>query len=380
MEIRENNNKKLIAFYLPQYHCIPENDEAYGKGFTEWTNTKKAEPLFEGHYQPKIPLNENYYCLEDINVMKKQVDLAKEYGLYGFCFYHYWFQNGKKLLEKPIENFLKHKEINFPFCLSWANENWSRRWDGGNGEIIARQEYGNRIELKKHILYLKDFFEDPRYIRIDNKPVFLIYRPDLIPNVKKLVRYLRKEAVKLGFDGLTIMAQHPTYYIERENRDIFDYFVEFEPAYINKINSFEKKDIYKRRLERIILNVFGENMVSKIKEIVTTKQHKMLEIHNYDRDWKDILKLPVWDKKQIAGAFVDWDNTARNKNGLMYEGACPEKFKTYFEKLCKKVDEDYFEKVIFINAWNEWAEGAYLEPDEKYEYAYLQAIKDILEG
>ena len=174
-EILSDNKIKTIAFYLPQYHAIPENDKFWGKGFTEWINTKKATPLFEGHYQPKVPLNENYYNLLDDNVKIWQADLAKKYGVFGFCYYHYWFKDGKKLLEKPLEQMLKNKDVNIPFCMSWANENWSKRWDGGNQEIIAEQDYGTEDDWKKHLLYMVQFFKDERYITLNGDPVFLIY-------------------------------------------------------------------------------------------------------------------------------------------------------------------------------------------------------------
>lgn len=151
--------KKIIALYLPQFHTIPENDKWWGNGFTEWTNTRKAKPLFKGHYQPKTPLNENYYDLSDVTVMEKQAELAKKYGVYGFCYYHYWFKNGKKLLEKPIENMLSDKKVKIPFCLCWANENWSRNWNGGNREILMEQDYGNKKDWDKHFEYLLNFLK-----------------------------------------------------------------------------------------------------------------------------------------------------------------------------------------------------------------------------
>lgn len=379
MEIHCENNIKTIAFYLPQFHCIPENDEAHGKGFTEWTNTKKAKPLFEGHYQPRTPLNNNYYCLDDINVMYTQAAMARKYGISGFCFYHYWFRGGKKLLEKPVEAFLQHKDIDMPFCLSWANENWSKRWDGGNGEIIAKQEYGSTNEWKAHVDYLVEFFRDSRYIRIDDKPVFIIYRPDLIPNIKKMVSFYKNEVIKRGFKGLVVMAQHPTYFVEGENREIFDYYIEFEPAFINKIDGYRKSDYIKRKIERILLNTFGDDFVTAVKKNITSKKKDKLTKCNYDESWNKILDLEVESEKQIAGAFVDWDNTSRNINGLMYTGTTPIKFEKYFSALCKKVKTDYGEKIIFINAWNEWAEGAYLEPDERYGFRYLEAVKRVLD-
>ena len=150
-ELKADNKIKVIAYYLPQYHSIPENDAAWGKGFTEWVNTKKAKPQFEGHYQPKTPLNDNYYDLSDVNVMVKQAAMAKKYGIYGFCYYHYWFKNGKKLLEKPVEQMLKTSKVDIPFCMSWANENWSKRWDGGKEELIVEQDYGEEEDWRKHL-------------------------------------------------------------------------------------------------------------------------------------------------------------------------------------------------------------------------------------
>lgn len=373
-ELTINNKIKTIAFYLPQFHEIEENNQAYGKGFTEWTNTKKAIPLFPNHYQPRTPYHNNYYDLLDVKVMKEQTDLAQKYGLYGFCFYHYWFTGGKLLLEKPIENYLNNTEIDFPFCLCWANENWSKRWDGGNGEVIAKQDYGDSKDWASHMDYLFKFFKDPRYITKNGKPVFIIYRPDLIPNIKKRVDFIRSYAKNNGFTDICIMAQHPTYFVEKENRDIFDNYIEFEPAYINKQNGYKPYHAIKRGLERIILDTFGEKPINYLKAKAKKSKSASLDLHDYDEDWKMIIDARIESDKQIAGAFVDWDNTPRNVNGLAYSNATPEKFGYYFSLLCDKVNTKYKEKIIFINAWNEWAEGAYLEPDERYGYAYLEAL------
>ena len=232
LEILENNKIKMIAFYLPQFHSIPENDRAWGKGFTEWTNIKKAVPLFEGHNQPRIPLNENYYNLLDSKTQVWQSELALKYGVYGFCYYHYWFKNGKKLLEKPLENMLQNKDIKIPFCISWANENWSKRWDGGNQELIAEQDYGNEQDWEMHFEYLLNFFKDERYITLGGKPVFLIYKPGEIPCLSEMLNYFDLKAKENGLKGICFMIQNPIYYFGYDFRwDKFDYLINFEPFF-----------------------------------------------------------------------------------------------------------------------------------------------------
>ncbi len=177
---------KIIAFYLPQFHNIPENDEWWGNGFTEWTNVKKAKPLYEGHMQPRVPLGGNYYNLLDDNVKIWQADLAKKYGVYGFCYYHYWF-NGKMLLEKPMEQMLANKEVDIPFCICWANEPWTKAWVGDERKLLIAQEYGQEEEWKQHFMYLLPFFKDERYITKDGKPLFVFYRPDIVPCMKEMI-------------------------------------------------------------------------------------------------------------------------------------------------------------------------------------------------
>lgn len=381
IELIENDKIKTIAFYLPQFHSIPENDRAHGEGFTEWTNTKKARPLYDGHYQPRIPLNGEYYNLLDDGVMENQSKLAKSYGIDAFCYYHYWFKDGKKLLEKPIESMLKNPKIDMPFCLCWANENWTKRWDGGNNEIIMEQDYGEINDWEKHFQYLLNFFKDSRYIAINGKPVFIIYKPELIPNFKKLVSYLRKRIKESGFPDIYILCQFPKYYLDGEKRNILDGFIEFEPTYTQNYEAELSKSLLKKKCKRILFMLNMKKFISKIQDKNLQKAiqvPKKLDIRDYDRDWKLLLERPMRDKKMIAGAFVDWDNTARNINGLCYKGSSPEKFKKYLSLLIKKVKSEYKLNIIFINAWNEWAEGAYLEPDEKYGYEYLEALKEAL--
>lgn len=376
-ELMNNKGIKPIAFYLPQFHSIPENDEAYGKGFTEWTNVKKAKALFEGHNQPRVPLNENYYSLVDEDIMVKQASLAKKYGIYGFCYYHYWFKNGKKLLEKPVEAMLKNKAVDMPFCLCWANENWSKRWDGGNNELIVEQDYGEKTEWKKHLEYLIGFFSDERYITIKGAPLFIIYKPELMPNCEAWVKFLHEEIKKYGFSDIVVAVQYPKYYLNGYPRDVFDYYIDFEPAYTrieeeianrsNKIQSIYKL-VRKTPLKRVGIKIYS---------LFHKNQNNNLEIRDYAQDWTTILRRDYSDPKIIPGAFVDWDNTPRNKAGLAYKGANPEEFGNYLSKLVEVVNKRD-EKCFFINAWNEWAEGAYLEPDEKNGYGYLEAIKRIV--
>lgn len=375
---------KVIAFYLPQFHTIPENDKAHGEGFTEWTNTKKARPLFEGHYQPKTPLNEDYYCLLDDGVMQKQAQLAKQYGVYGFCYYHYWFKNGKKLLEKPLEMMLSDPSVDMPFCLCWANENWTKRWDGGNNEIIVEQDYGDLDDLIDHVDYLCDFFKDPRYIKEDGKPLLLIYKPEIIPNLKKMVKIIRKRVKENGFPDVKLIVQFPKFYFDGAKLDLFDAYVQFEPKFIQDAMRDEQRSGLKKGVKKALLSL-GLNSIVERAEAALTKKHTNgkapeLTVRDYDEDWEAIVNYRVNDPRLIAGAFTDWDNTARNKRGLLYKGADPNKFKDYMGRLVSKVRKEYSSPYIFINAWNEWAEGAYLEPDEKYRYAYLEALKDALES
>lgn len=379
---------KVIAFYLPQYHAIPENDRAHGKGFTEWVNTKKAQPLFEGQYQPRTPLGGNYYNLLNESVMVKQAKLAKEYGVYGFCYYHYWFGNGKKLLEKPIENMLKNKNIDIPFCLCWANENWCKRWDGGNNEIIVEQDYGSKESWNNHIDYLMSFFLDERYIKIDEMPLLVIYKPELIPNFNDMITLFQNAVRKKGFKGVKIASQYPTIMLtESEMKKSIDYFIHFEPRYIQEYCRVKNQGVLQKKSEDVrkaikhfmINHSFGK--VVKLGQRITGKmniENKELEIRDYDNDWNCILKLEKYGFQDLAGGFVDWDNTPRNVKGLAYKGATPEKFEKYMSQLVKNVDKSQCQKYIFINAWNEWAEGAYLEPDEKFKYNYLEALSKAL--
>lgn len=382
MEIKNNKDIKVIAFYLPQFHAIPENDKAHGKGFTEWTNVKKAKPLFEKHYQPRVPKNENYYNLLTEGVMEKQVNLAKENGIFGFCYYHYWFKDGKKLLEQPIENMLKNKSIDMPFCLSWANENWTKCWDGGDNEIIMEQDYGDESDWDKHIQYLIKFFKDERYITIDEQPLFLIYKPELIPNLKKMINYIRKRVKEYGFNGIKIGVQYPKYYCDNRKRSLFDYYIEFEPAFTLHYTRIERKPWLIRNIKTTLYSLNMDRIVKSLEYIKgkssKAKSNNKLEIRKFDKDWKNILSRNINDNKMILGAFTDWDNTSRNKNGRVYTGSNPEKFRYCFSELIRKIKKEKKENIIFINAWNEWAEGAYLEPDEKYGSDYLKAINKAL--
>lgn len=382
-EIKDGKGTKLIPFYLPQFHIIPENDKWWGEGFTEWTNVKKSMPLYEGHDQPRIPLDGNYYNLLEDDVKIWQTDLAKKYGIFGFCYYHYWFKDGKKLLEKPAEQMLLNKQVDLPFCFSWANENWSRNWDGGNREVIMEQEYGGKDEWEKHFQYLLPFFKDERYITVDGKPLFIIYKPEQIIDISQMAEYFRKRAVENGFPGLCLAFQFPTYYTDMFYRnDIFDYRIGFEPVYSRNVENLQCPGGTSSKVS-LIRKVFGEDAVSKYRK---SRQRRIgsgwgkaqsLAMFFYDETWDKILNNE-WTEEFLPGALVDWDNTPRNKHGVLYEGFSIEKFEKYMKNLVKRANEEE-KPIIFINAWNEWAEGAFLEPDEKYGYRKLEAIKRALE-
>ena len=373
-----------IAFYLPQYHAIPENDRAWGKGFTEWTNVKKALPLFEGHYQPRVPLNGNYYCLLDDGVMEAQAELAKQYGIYGFCYYHYWFKDGKKLLEQPLERMLHNAAIDIPFCLCWANENWTRRWDGGNDEIIVEQDYDDKENMERHIDYLCEFFSDPRYIRYEGKPLFIIYKPELIPDVQNRVEYFRDRIKARGFPGVFLAIQWPSFmYMTHEGEDFMNYgndaYIQFEPLFCNSMNRRLKKPIKSLSVRSAIKKVLGAiGLLTPYRKIRDILHPQKLRIINYDKKWEQVLAYTPEDSRLMAGAFPGWDNTPRRKTGVAIHESTPEKFGQYMRRLVQKVRSEYAFPYVFINAWNEWGEGAYLEPDERYGYAYLEALKDAL--
>ena len=377
---------KIIAFYLPQFHEIPENNEWWGKGFTEWTNVKAALPLYKGHDQPKIPLNNNYYNLLDNDVKKWQAKIAKENGVYGFCYYHYWF-NGHMLLEKPMEQMLEDKEIDMPFCICWANEPWTKIWSGNDKKVLIPQKYGEEKEWKEHFEYLLPFFRDKRYICKDGKPIIVIYRPKAISCIKEMMDYWRKLAIEAGLPGLSVMCATNNLYIKDDDAyDTFDNIIEWQPHTAKSLKSSDNgQDIGKlSRLKKI-----RRNLWSKIEQItgidpykydpIALRHQKNTSILNYDEVWKKVIAMKPLSNNSIPGAFVRWDNTARYKEkATVINGETPEKFEKYLVQQIEHAKKEYKSDLLFMYAWNEWAEGGFLEPDETNGYGYLYAIKNAL--
>ena len=352
---------KVIAFHLPQFHSIPENDEWWGENFTEWINVRSGVPLFDGHNQPRIPLNSNYYDLSILDNMIWQMKLAREYGLYGFCYYHYWF-NGKLLLEKPVELIREYEGEKLPYCFCWANEPWTRVWTGDSKTVLMNQEYGGEQEWAAHIKYLMRFFEDEAYIKIENKPVMVIYRTSNIPNCDEMIKYWDSRCLENGFQGIYVIEEVNTFQNKsacKESKGV----LEFEPLY----TVTHKRGYLQKFIDKI--NTVYLNQKNKI----NCNYH-----YNYGVVVRQIIKRrgnKNTNKKRYLGAFPGWDNTPRKKkNGTIYHGNTPGKFQYFLEKQMEKAKELESE-FIFVNAWNEWSEGAYLEPDESYQYEYLEAIK-----
>ena len=370
---------KIIAMYFPQFHEIAENSQWWGNGFTDWNNVKEGTPQFDGHYQPRVPLNGNYYDQSELSTIQWQIELAKKYGIYGFCHYHYWF-DGKQLLEKPTDLMLANKELDFPFCLSWANETWSRRWDGRDNEILIEQTHpANKESWKKHFDYLIHFWKDSRAIKVEGKPVFIIYRPQYINNINEMIEYWQTLARGSGLLGIYIIHQQS---FELPNHKIlksFDAVFHFQPAMA--IQSQRKKSLLLSKLS--LLKVF-RLLPEKIQDFIRAKKTKLrgkVSIYDYDSIWQSIINLePEPNLTTYPGCFVDWDNAARYKNrATVYYEASPKRFEYWLTKLLDTISVRKLpENFIFLNAWNEWSEGAYLEPDEKYQYAYLDAIKSAL--
>lgn len=364
---------KIITFYLPQFHEVEFNNKHHGKGFTEWTSLSKSKPLYVGHNAPRVPLNENYYNLEDDSVKKWQIELAKRGGIYGFCMYHYW-SDGNLLLERPVEQWLANKSLDLPFCLSWANHPWSQHLTGGNRKLIRDQKYGDELEWTQHFEYLLPYFKDRRYIQEKGKPLFVIYRPNDIPRLNERLDFYNNKAIEAGLKGITFIFQDP-FYANNKNSDTsrFTYGIEFQPAYAIQ-NLRKPLDLFIRKWGGVVVNKLISILGVQLKVGA-----KKLEVLSYDTIWQNILSHKPQNEKMIPGAFNDWDNTPRTKEfGLSLSGVDPEKLKIYMDRLIKKTKVEYKKDYIFFTAWNEWAEGCYLEPDTKHEYEYLDAIHEAL--
>lgn len=375
---------KIMAFYLPQFHETEDNNNWWGKGFTEWVNVKKAKPLFETHYQPRIPLDQNYYDLSKIETLKWQVDLAEQYGIYGFCVYHYWF-NGHLLLEKPLEMMRDSTEINFPYSICWANENWTNAWvaEEGNVKTLIKQNYGEKDDWENHFQYLLSFFQDPNYIKENNKPQLVIYRPELIDNLNIMLDFWNQRSIDYGFDGIDFSYQQLSFAIDpNHDESKFKYSIEYQPGYArydkntDKINS---KHIFITKIKAIIRRFILRIDKKMHSNLIDHFAPKNLKTENYEEICNYIINRKARNEKSVGGMYVGWDNTPRKgERGQVSLGSSPEKFEKYLRLQIKNIKDNYFNDYMFLFAWNEWAEGGYLEPDMKYQYRYLQAVKNAL--
>ncbi|MGE8514297.1 MAG: glycoside hydrolase family 99-like domain-containing protein [Chryseobacterium culicis] len=358
-----------IAIHLPQFHPFQENDEWWGKGFTEWTNVTKAKPLFENHYQPHLPSDLGFYDLRLEEARVAQELLAKQYGIYGFCYYHYWF-NGKRLMNEPIDRKLKNPKEDLPFMFCWANENWTRRWDGNDQEVLIEQKYSVQDD-EDHIDFLLPIFMDQRYIRVNNKPIIVIYKPNILPNVQDTIKCWREKAKAVG---LELYICHMVFSYQKgwdELVEGFDAAIDFEPFGIRR------KSVFQEIREKNKNNKKG--LVNRLKNVFTDTENRYNTIP-YKWMGESLTQQKHFDFKLYPSLVPGWDNTSRRGTNptLILEDSTPEHFGDWLSKIKSDFtpySED--ENFIFINAWNEWAEGNHLEPDQKFGTQYLESVKNL---
>ena len=358
---------KIIAFYLPQYHPTPDNDKWWGRGFTEWTNVGKAKPLFKGHYQPKVPADLGYYDLRLPEVREAQAELAKEAGIYGFCYWSYWFGNGKEELELPFNEVLRLGKPEFPFMLCWCNESWYRKmWNkdaGGNiKELLLEQQYPGKEDIINHFYHRLPAFRDKRYIKYDNKPLFMIYDWQFYPDVSEFIKIWRELSKKEGFDDIIFIAHQRGELSISEEKKIFDMGFDY-------INYSNFSQVYKKSY-----NIFQRTKNKFINIFI--KKPIVISYRKFQKNFYNIIK---YEDKIFPTLYPNWDPTARRGyNTAILNDAQP----IYFKELCKKVLLKLKEKkglnIIFIRAWNEWGEGNYMEPDLKYGKGYIKALRDAI--
>lgn len=366
------NKHRLIAINLPQFHPFKENDEWWGKGFTEWTNVTKAKPRFPGHYQPQLPTETGFYDMRLPETREMQANMAREAGIYGFCYYHYWF-NGKQLMERPVQEILSSGKPDFPFMLCWANENWSRNWDGGNKEILIAQDYSPEDDIQ-HMRYLcENVFPDKRYITIDGKPFFVIYRPELLPDIAATVQRWRATAAEYGIElYLSYMKSESIPHNEMMHRG-FDAHTDFQPCHWTT----HPHDYYQGRASWFSFRLRNRISLCLRRKPVTRLDH----LGDYETFIEKQLHRQVPNFKEFPCVSPGWDNSCRRVGRDFWAliGNTPSLFRKWltgemdrFEGYSKE------ENFIFINAWNEWAEGNHLEPDVKWGNAFLQSIKEAV--
>lgn len=373
-----NNKTKLIAFYFPQFHSFHENDIWWGKGFSDWELVKKARPLFKGHAQPNIPLERDYYDPCEKDTLKKQIALAKKYAVSGFMIYHYWF-DGKLLLEKPLECLLKNKDLEMPFCICWANETWTRAWIGKPTEILIEQTHKPDKELWiKHFNYLLPFFKDDRYIKIEGRPVFVIYQPQLLKETERLFNLWDKMAKENGLNGLYLIANKNHKYGKIPSfLANYDGLLKFQPREVHTTNYNQKNFVDRLQFLRFI----PEKWMGYLRRI----KYKLYDYQIVDsvKIWECLLnnayknEYTKYNLDIYESAYFRWDNTPRyGKKAKIFTELKKEEKVKYLSRLKEKAilaGSPY----VFFNAWNEWSEGAYLEPDERIGYENLEVIKKV---
>lgn len=368
-----------IAYYLPQYHPIPENDYWWGKGFTEWTNVAKAKPLFKGHKQPYFPTDLGYYDLRVPEVREQQAHLARDSGIEGFCYWHYWFGNGKRLLERPFTEVLKSGKPDFPFCLGWANETWSGIWHGAKDRILMKQEYPGLEDFKAHFYTLLPAFLDKRYIKVEDKPLLLIYNPTSLPDMKEFCDVFQNLAIKNNLNGLFLVANNIKNVKIEWDPEFFGFNAYTTSAHgriiheganlsLKRQDDERNKKLLTKKIERFIEKTLNRKFSKGSPKPEYT--YRYLDAMNFFSIEND-LKIDSYPTI-IAG----WDNSPRcGKNGLIFTEFTPENFRKHLKKVFPYVEKTK-NKIVFIKSWNEWAEGNYLEPESEFGTQFLEVLKE----